>query len=76
VRREVEAEGREARLRDAEQFAVEVNLRDLACGLELDENFFALPRAGRGEGFAVPRAAAPLDLLAAVAGRRPVVEGD
>jgi len=62
-------------LLDAKELAVEVDLSDLAGGLELDEDLFAGGGGGEGEGLPRPGAAAPLDLLATVAGRGPVVEG-
>jgi len=75
MRRQVKAERREAAPGRAEQPAVQVNLGDLTHGLELDEHLLALPAGRGGEGFPIPGAAAPLLLLAAVAGQRPVVEG-
>jgi hypothetical protein len=74
VRGEIETEGGETAFGRDKFFAVEPDLGDLPRGFELDENLFAAPRAGNGECLPIPRAAAPLFALAAMAGGRPVVE--
>ena len=75
VWRQIEPEGRKARLADAEQPSVEVHLGHLANRLELDVDLLTAERLGQGERLAIPGAAAPLVLLAPVARDRPVVEG-
>ena len=75
VRRELQPEGREARLADAQERAVQVHLGHLAHGLELEEDLPAPIGGGEHERLAVPGAPAPLVPLAAMPRQRPVVEG-
>ena len=75
MRREIEAERREAGLRDTEFGSVQINFRDLPRCFEFDENFLPVPPRRRSEGLPIPHAATPLELLAAMTGRGPMVEG-
>jgi len=74
VRGQIKTEGAEAGFANAEQLAVKINLGDLASCLELDKNFFTGASGGEGECFSIPRASAPLDLFAAMARGRPIIE--
>ena len=75
VRGEIEAEGGEAGFAHAEKLAIDVNFGDLARRLEFDKNFFTGASGGQRECFPVPGASAPLDLFAAMARGRPIIEG-